>query len=260
MTKPSVISSPSPRVSIIIPTFNNALFLPQALDSVLNQTYTSHEIIVVDDGSTDETSVVLEPYLKHIHYVYQANTGSASARNFGMQLAKGEFVVFLDADDYFLADKLTDQVDYFDKQPNFGIINSGWHIVNKQGKTIVDVEPWLYSPQLNLETWLLWKPIFLGAMMIRRQWLEKVSCMDSRLNQAHDVDLILRLSLAGCKASWLPKITVSYRRHEFNKTRNGPQQVQSIHMVLDNFFSKSNIPRKISLMENKVRYYTSVWN
>ncbi len=89
-----------PTISIIIPTYNSARYLPEAIDSILQQSYPHYEIIVVDDGSTDNTPAVLGSYQHPIRYVYQENQGVAAARNTGLSLAQGEFVLFLDADDY----------------------------------------------------------------------------------------------------------------------------------------------------------------
>ena len=89
----------TPGISVIIPTYNSANYLNQAIDSVLMQGYTPCELIVVDDGSTDETESVLKPYQDKIKYIKQENSGSAAARNRGMQLAEYELILFLDADD-----------------------------------------------------------------------------------------------------------------------------------------------------------------
>jgi glycosyltransferase involved in cell wall biosynthesis len=122
-----------PRVSVIIPVYQGDRFLAEAVESVLNQNFTDYEIIVIDDGSTDNSHAVLQPYYNSIHYVFQENQGVAAARNRGIQIAKGELIAFLDQDDFWLSDKLASQVAYFESQPNLGMVNSGWQIVNQQG-------------------------------------------------------------------------------------------------------------------------------
>jgi hypothetical protein len=94
------------KFSVIIPVYNGAATLARALDSVLAQSYPAHEIIVVDDGSTDQTSSVASGYADQIHYVYQPNSGVSAARNYGVQIANGEWLAFLDADDWFYPDRL----------------------------------------------------------------------------------------------------------------------------------------------------------
>jgi len=97
-------------VSVIIPAYNGAAFLPEAIDSVLAQDYEPLEILVVDDGSTDDTHDVLRPYAPRIRYFYQENRGPSAARNLGIERARGDLIAFLDADDRWLPGKLAAQV------------------------------------------------------------------------------------------------------------------------------------------------------
>ncbi|MCL2931720.1 MAG: glycosyltransferase family 2 protein [Trichodesmium sp. MAG_R03] len=251
----------TPRVSVIIPVYNCDGYISQAIESILAQTYQSYEIIVIDDGSTDNTRKAMEPYMEMIHYVYQENQGVSAARNHGIDLARGELIAFLDADDFFLPDKLTAQVRVFDTQTNLGIVHSGWRRVNQQGETIKDETPWDYVPKLNLEGWLRWKPIgTMGTLMFRRDWLQKVGSFEPGLDQAEDVDLVLRLSVNGCEAEWLQQSTVCYRQHDRNTMRDGVSQARSINWVLDKFFASESLPLGISLFEKQVRYNTLVWS
>jgi glycosyltransferase involved in cell wall biosynthesis len=157
-----------PQVSVIIPTFNNAQYIGEALNSVFSQDYDAYEVIVVDDGSTDDTQQTLKPYLDRIRFIYQSNAGSAAARNTGLTLAQGEFIVFLDADDFLLPGKLKQQVAYLTLKPQLGIVHSGWRIVSETGAIISTVEPWHEAPHLDLETWLKYKPVKMGPMMFHR--------------------------------------------------------------------------------------------
>lgn len=249
----------TPCVSVIIPTFNAARYIRYAVDSVLSQSFPSYEVIVIDDGSTDNTRDVLMSYGDRIHYVFQNNKGVSAARNSGLDLARGRFVAFLDADDYFLPDKLHEQVAAFKAIPSLDIVHSGWRIVNEAGATIKEEAPWHHIPELNLEAWLLWKPVFPGAMMFRKGCLEKVGGFDTRLHQAEDVDLVFRLALIGSKAAWLRKSTVCYRRHGENTVRNSRQQAKDLKTVLDNLFARRNLPEQARRIERKVRYYTLIW-
>ncbi|MCK4819314.1 glycosyltransferase family 2 protein, partial [bacterium] len=106
-----------PNVSVIIPTCNRAEYITQAIDSVLAQTYTDYEIIVVDDGSTDNTKEVMEPYMDRIRYIYQENAGVSAARNTGIKAAKGDWVAFLDSDDEWLPGKLAVQIRAVERHP-----------------------------------------------------------------------------------------------------------------------------------------------
>ncbi|WP_245927208.1 glycosyltransferase [Aphanothece hegewaldii] len=249
----------SPEISVIIPSYNGERYIVQAIDSVRIQQNCSYEIIIIDDGSTDQTRDVLQSYNNQIHYVYQDNQGVSAARNKGIELSRGEFIAFLDADDYFLPDKLAAQLAVFKAQPELGIVHSGWCRVNSQGNPIVDVCPWQNVPNLDLESWLIWKPVLPSAMMFRREWLVKVGGFDSRFPPAEDTELILRLALKGCQANWLRKITVCYRQHEQSSTNQGLPQARSLTNVIEHFFSQPDLPISIRFIEKRVRYGTFVW-
>ncbi|MCP5094639.1 MAG: glycosyltransferase, partial [Chloroflexi bacterium] len=221
MNNPTFHPMPPPSVSVIVPTYNNAHFIAETLHSLFAQTFTDVEIIVIDDGSTDDTAIVLTAFLNRIKIVLQDNAGPAAARNHGLQLAQGEFVLFLDADDLLLPNTLAEQVAILKERPFLGATHSGWQIMDETGHVIKTVEPWHDAPQLDLLTWLQWKPVRLGATLFRRAWLEQVNGFDPTLRQAEDVDLMLRLSLAGCQIKWLPRPTMQYRHHAQSTIRQG---------------------------------------
>ena len=112
----------TPLVSVIVPAYNNAHFLPAAIDSILNQTFDNFELIVVDDGSTDNTQAVLAGFGDRLRYVRKANGGPSSARNLGIQMARGQLIAFQDADDLWLPEKLALQVAYFHLHPEVGVV------------------------------------------------------------------------------------------------------------------------------------------
>lgn len=245
-------------VSVIIPAYNCARYLPEAIASVQNQTYTDWEIIVVDDGSTDQTREAIAPYERDIRYIYQDNQGVSAARNHGITLAQGDWVAFLDADDYFFPDKLAAQVSVFREQPELGIVHSGWQRVNAKGEFLMDVNPWKQVPVLDLESWLRWKPVLPSAMMFRREWLVRAGGFDSRFPPAEDTELVLRLARLGCKADWLRQVTVGYRQHEESAMYKGLPQARSLAAVIDDFFSH-DLPEPIRRQESQIRYHTLVW-
>lgn len=259
-SKISRLTTQFPLVSIVVPVYNGSKYIKAAIESIFEQTYSNYEVIVVDDGSTDNTREILKAYEEHIYYLYQANQGSASARNLGIKVAKGELIAFLDADDYWsIPKKLEKQVACFNDDPKLGCVNTGWRIVNEKNEHIKTVQPWHKAPELNLETWLKRKCVRTSAMIFRREWLEKVGGFDEELRQSHDVDLILRLSLAGCKTTWLKEDTVCYRQHEANTTRNSVRQAKYVQAVLDKFFAHQNLPEHIRETESQTRYHTLVW-
>lgn len=249
-----------PLVSVIIPAYNGDRFISEAIESVLQQTYQHFEIIVVDDGSTDRTSIVLQPYFDRIHYRQQQNQGVAVARNRGLELAKGELIAFLDQDDTFLPDKLSLQVNCFEANPQLGIVHSGWNVTNERDEIISAVQPWQGLPVMDLAAWVEWKPVFLGAMLFNRKLLNQIEKFDCRFHQTNDVDLVLRLALVGCETTWVQQTTVNYRQHECNASKNVLQQVEELEAVLDKFFGRSDLPAWASKLERRSRYQSLVWS
>ena len=254
-----VASAAKPTISVIIPTYNCERYITQAIVSILQQQNCEYEVIVIDDGSTDQTEEILKPYQNLMRYLRQQNQGVAAARNRGIAEARGELIAFLDADDYFLPDKLAAQAAIFAKRPNIGIVHSGWQRVNSQGKKLLEVRPWENVAQLDLEGWLRWKPVLPSAMMFRREWLEYVGGFDPRFPPAEDTELVLRLAFKGCQSTWLRRITVCYRQHEQSAMHKGLPQARSLAAVMDNFFGQPELPEKVRLMEHSVRYGTLVW-
>ena len=249
-----------PLVSVVIPVYNGAKYIQMAIDSILKQTYNNYEIIVIDDGSTDDTRQQLQHYRGKIRYVFQENQGSAAARNIGIDLAKGDLVAFLDADDFWtMPNKLEKQINMFESNSSFGGINTGWVIIDSEGKQIKTVQPWHQAPILDLETWLNKKCVRTSAMVFRKEWLNKVGGFDEELRQFHDVDLALRLSLAGCKIVWLKETTTCYRQSDNGTIESSLSQAKCVQAVLDRFFARQDLPESISLQESQIRYHTLVW-
>ncbi|MDX1640985.1 MAG: glycosyltransferase family A protein [Balneolaceae bacterium] len=112
-----------PLISVIIPVYNGAEFIDETLKSAFSQTYSNIEIIVVDDGSTDHTSEIVAKY-PDVHYIYQENQGVSVARNTAISAAKGNYIAFLDADDIWMPDKLTIQMEFMRKNPEIRIVTT----------------------------------------------------------------------------------------------------------------------------------------
>lgn len=247
-------------ISVVIPVFNNAEFVEQALQSVFDQNHCRTEIIVVDDGSTDQTSEILAKYSERIKVIRQSNAGSAVARNVGLQEATHDYVAFLDADDWFLPDKLCKQAKILNGNPRIGAVHSGWKTADAEGTITREVQPWINAPRLNLDTWLMRKPVALGAMLFRRHWLQDVGGFDPELRMSQDVDLMLRLSLAGCRFEWQRASTLCYRHHTTSTIHSdGVGQVKYATMVLDKFYANRLVPAPVKRKERLVRYYSYTW-
>lgn len=122
------------KVSIIIPVYNGERYVSEAIDSVLNQTYKDFEIIVIDDGSKDDTLNILRMYGEKIRWESQENKGQASAINEGIKMAKGKYIAYLDADDVCLPERLKIQVKYLDEHPDVGLVYADFYQTDENGK------------------------------------------------------------------------------------------------------------------------------
>lgn len=248
-----------PLVSVIIPAFNCADYIAEAIESVFVQTFQRFEIIVVDDGSTDETSEILQRYENRIRLVSQKNQGVATARNMGVNLAKGKLVAFLDADDVFFPEKLAKQVSLFEGSPELGMVISGWQVTTQGGEVVSQARLWKERPVLDLETAVLYKPARPSATMLRKAWFEKVKGFDAELSSAEDLDFLLRVMLAGARAEWLPEVQVSYRQHVGSLMTQGQQLLANTDLVMERFFVRAEVPIRVQQLKRKERYQSLSW-
>lgn len=249
----------TPQVSVIIPAYNCDRYIVQAVESALHQTFTNLEIIVVDDGSTDRTQQLLHPYLDRIRYIYQENKGVAAARNLACQLAKGEFLAFLDADDYFLPSKLEKQIACFEADPALDMVQTGWFIVGEAGQNISAIKPWEPAPKLDLESFIIFKCVRPSAMMLRRKWWEKLGGFNEDFTLAEDLDFALRLMLKGCKAMWLTEIMTCYRQHNSNIMSSGWRLIKNTEVLMKAFFARPDLPEYIRRLKHQERYLCFKW-
>ena len=248
------------KVSVIIPVYNGDRFLRDAINSILAQTYQDLEIIVVDDGSTDNSPQIAQQYGGIVKYFSQTNQGVAASRNLGLAAARGEYIAFLDQDDIFLPHKLSVQVGLLELDSHLGIVNSGWEIIDRGGKVQAAVEPWKQIPNLSSANLIIWKPVFLGAILFRRDWLERIDGFDIALEQTPDVDLVMRLASIDCPATWVGQTTVQYRQHEANASKNTLLQAQELNQITARFFDQTNLSPGIKALESESRYQSLVWS
>ncbi|MCB0164421.1 MAG: glycosyltransferase [Anaerolineae bacterium] len=225
-------------VSVVIPSYNRADLLPHAIQSVLDQSYTDLEIIVVDDGSTDHTRQVIQD-ITHpkVRYIYQENRGLSGARNTGIEVSRGEFIAFLDSDDIIYPNKLISQIQQFDKNPELGLVAGGYNHIDDYGRVLQELLPWNVWPQLDLDTWIKVCPVVPASVLVRRVWIEKVGHFDEKFRRVEDWDMWLRLAHAGCKMAWTQEIVCGYRLHTGQMVRDATSQKKGYIAVLDKFFT-----------------------
>ncbi len=182
-----------PLVSVIIPAHNRAQMLRQAVDSVLEQDYPRTEILVIDDGSADETPIVLADYEGRIRFFRQENTGVSAARNLGIRASRGELIAFLDSDDYWLPGKLAIQADWFLRHPEAMICQTE-EIWIRNGRR---VNPRLKHRKRAGDIFIESLSLCLvspSAVMLRRSLLDETGLFDTDLPACEDYDLWLRVS------------------------------------------------------------------
>ncbi len=189
-----------PMVSVIVPTYNRAHLLGRALQSILKQTYKDFEVIVVDDGSTDNTMDVVRFFraLKINYIKHSENKGEPAARNTGVKAARGEYVAFLDSDDEWLPEKLEKEMDVFKKEPSrLGVVYSDMCEIERNGDRCI----WK-SPTFMPEDGLFYKRalkyhiygIGIGSAVVKKECFGKAGLFDERLSYYVDLDFFIRLS------------------------------------------------------------------
>jgi glycosyltransferase involved in cell wall biosynthesis len=198
----------APLVSVVVPAFNAERFLAEALDSVLAQSHTPLEVIVVDDGSTDRTGEIARSY--GVHCLRQRNSGHAAARNAGVTAAGGDFLSFLDADDLWEPNKLSTEVTHLLAHPELGFLRSSmWRTLAPGAKWPPGTpRKWFLEPQPgNLSS----------AALIRRSAFEHVGPFDPSFQHGDDGDWVARAADAGIRSEVIPDVLVHYRIHGANQ-------------------------------------------
>jgi glycosyltransferase involved in cell wall biosynthesis len=211
-------------VSVVIPTYNYSNFVCKAIDSVLNQTYSPIECIVVNDGSTDNTMEVLKLYEGKIHIIDQINGGLSNARNSGIKAASGEYISFLDSDDWWEINKIEQQVDYLDNHPDVNAIGCGIYDIDKSRNEChiqISINP-SDDPSKNLQDVAL-RRLWIGGsgsgIFARRFIFDEIGLFDEALSAAEDWDMWLRI-VSQYKIYNLPEPLTTILRHGTGVFRN----------------------------------------
>lgn len=205
-----MITDSTESISVIIPTYNTARFVGDAIESVLNQTVMPEEVIVVDDGSTDETESIVKNFNGKVRYVYQENAGASSARNRGLEMANCDLLSFIDADDIWVENKLEIQLDLLQKNPEFDVIIGLLYRIPIEktkevvGKEIKDGE----------------HATSLGSTLMKKRVFDVIGRFDEELKFSEDVELFIRILESEIKVLGHEDVVQFYRRHDKNMTLN----------------------------------------
>lgn len=204
----------SPRVSIVLPTYNQAEYLPQALDSIVNQSWPDWELIIVNDGSTDETPAILERYHRQYGFtvVHQKNQKLPKALNTGFRLAKGDYLTWTSSDNLMLPNMLEVLVQSLDEHPKIGFVYADWEVIDEQDNSLGIVQT------LDHNRFLLMRINYINACFLyRRQCQDKLGLYAPEFILAEDWEYWLRIS-RHFKMMRVPQVLYQYRTHSKSLT------------------------------------------
>ncbi|MBD1849828.1 glycosyltransferase [Leptolyngbya sp. ST-U4] len=206
--------SQNPTVSILIPCYNADRWIAQAIQSALGQTYPHKEVIVVDDGSSDRSLDIIRSFSDRIRWETGPNRGGNAARNRLLELSQGEWIQYLDADDYLLPDKIEQQIQFLAQNPDADVIYSP-HITEELGESgVFHAPPTIAHLPLPHDLWLLtiqWKMPQTGGLLFGKQALIEIKGWREDLRHCQDYDLYVRLLMANQQFSYCDKVGAVYR-------------------------------------------------
>lgn len=231
-----------PKISVIIPSYNCARFLPEAIESVLRQAYRDYEIIVIDDGSEDDTKEVIRRYLNDfpdkIRYIYQDNKGLAVARNTGIKNAKGEFIALLDADDKLFPERLETCLNAIESDKAIGLVHANITRISEDG-TVIDTP----NRDQRFLSGYIFKHIFLRrahiscpTILFRKECCERVGLFDENLARlgCEDRELWLRIACQ-YRMVYIDKVLAYYRVISSSMSRDKEKMMKARLYVIDKY-------------------------
>ncbi len=221
-------------VNVIIPAYNAAKYLAEAIESVLKQSYKRYDITVVDDGSNDNTAEISKRYGDCVQYVFQTNMGPSSARNRGIISGKGSHVAFIDADDVWIENKLDRQMDLFRTKPWLGMVGCGVYWIDEKGNVSRESGGAKFRSQKELIEQLLVHNVVTGSssgVVIRRECFSSVGYFDEKLMGSEDRDMWLRIS-KHYEMELIDEPLVKIRCHNGSATKNIELMKHNIGMFI----------------------------
>lgn len=226
-----------PLVSVIIPNYNYGRYLKETIDSVLAQTYPNVEIVVADDGSTDNSVEVLESYGNCIKWFKQQNQGVSNARNRAIKESTGEFLAFLDSDDLWLPQKIEKQIQLFaDKE--VGLTHCGFVDFDNKGNLLEEHLDGL-SGWVATEMILYQRPVVLGggsAAIVKREAFDKIGGFDQNVSPAEDWEFYYQVA-RHYKIGFVPEVLMKYREHGSNSHLNIKRMERALLTAYGKIFS-----------------------
>jgi glycosyltransferase involved in cell wall biosynthesis len=248
----------SPMCSVIITCYNYGQFIDQCIQSVVSQTYRDFEIIVINDGSTDNTDEIIQPYLcdDRIRYVKQTNAGQANAKNTGIKKSNGQFIAFLDADDVWEKSKLEKQIKLF-QNAKIGVVFSRAKYINEKGEHLnyKSTLKYLEPKSGNVTTHLFYDNFVpFSSSVVRHECFDKYGCFDETLEMAIDWDLWLRLSV-GYQFEFINEPLLFYRiGHAGQMSRDINKRYLCLDRIINNFTMRNHNLLPDSMVRDAMSY------
>jgi glycosyltransferase involved in cell wall biosynthesis len=220
-------------VSVIIPNYNNGLYLSAAIESALAQTYQNIEIIVIDDGSADNSIEVLESYKDKIIWFGQPNSGVSKARNSGVSKSSGELIAFLDADDLWLPEKIEKQVKVFVENEDIGLVHCSYADFDNTGAALEThsdgMEGWVHTDMLKFERSVI---LAVGStVVVKRKAFEESGGFDEQLRVGEDWEFCYQVAKR-YKVGFVKDVLLKYRSHSNNSFANNPASIKNMETDL----------------------------
>ena len=243
MTAPPRTSEPL--VSVVIPAHNAARFIRDTLESALAQTYPHVEVIVVDDGSTEPMRAMVDAYGDRVRYVVQDHRGPSSARNRGIQLSKGEYIAFLDADDLWVPDKLEAQVDLLERQPRMGLVYSAVTRIDNDGQPCAGGDSRRPGPSGRIvEALFMQNFIPTSTVIVRKACFNAVGLFEGTAGAVpgQDYDMWLRIA-ERYDVAFVPRPLAKYRVHAAGISKRTAQAYQAEQAVVNRTLERHGGPR-----------------
>jgi len=230
--------SKEPLVSIITPTYNRADFIEQAVNSVLAQTYTCFELLIVDDGSTDNSRDLIEPALAdaRVRYFHQENQGQSVARKLALSEAKGSFICFLDSDNYWPADKLEQQIELFRQHPDYDVIYGDVVVIDENDREVSRKNMKRYSGHIA-KYMIRDNCVSMNTAMARRRCFDELGGMSGTRRVADDYELWLRFS-ARFRFLYVPEFFAYYRVMDDQISSDKTRRFDSNWQIISDFRRK----------------------
>ena len=230
-----------PLVSVVIPTYNRAQYIAETIESVLRQTYENIEILVIDDGSTDDTAAVVRQFGSRVRYVWQKNAERGAARNHGLRLASGEFISFLDSDDLWMPRKVEAGVDFLSSNRNVGLLYGDALVINAEGSATRIIRA--RGPSGRVTGKLLEENfVIMPTNLARTSLLREIGgfCEDREISGSEDWEAWLRLSLI-TDFAYAPEVTAKYRIHATNTVNDALGMRRSMCGAVESFCASEDL-------------------